>query len=226
MLILNAGCGKRGNRAVRPKRFRSADWTEIRLDLSPTVEPDVVANMLQMGIATDSVDAIWSSHVIEHVYHHQVIKALRECHRVLKIGGELCLRTPDLQAASAYVAAGKTGVKLWDSPRGPVYPLDVIYGHRMSVAQGSEPMAHKTGLNAETLMTLLYQAGFGCIRVARALSQLELQASAYKLPEGASRTVGRIFDLGELPIPLDQGSDSVEAADDPHNSRAKERLPR
>jgi predicted SAM-dependent methyltransferase len=53
---------------------------------------------------SNSVDMIYSSHMLEHLRPDQAQFVLDECHRVLKPGGALRLVVPDLeQAARAYV---------------------------------------------------------------------------------------------------------------------------
>lgn len=44
---------------------------------------------------SSSVDLIFSSHLIEHLDENEVIKLLKDCHRVLKPGGVLRIATPD-----------------------------------------------------------------------------------------------------------------------------------
>jgi len=45
----------------------------------------------------DSIDYIYSSHLIEHLTKDQANKMLEECFRVLKIGGLIRIATPDLE---------------------------------------------------------------------------------------------------------------------------------
>jgi SAM-dependent methyltransferase len=50
--------------------------------------------------------AAFSSHVVEHLYHHQAVFALREVHRILMPGGILRLSVPDLdRCVAAYDSA-------------------------------------------------------------------------------------------------------------------------
>jgi len=81
--LLHIGCGpKRKDKTT--KEFNTPDWTEIRLDIDPSVSPDVIGTMTDMSaVASESVDAIFSSHNIEHLYPHEVPVALKEFARVL-----------------------------------------------------------------------------------------------------------------------------------------------
>ena len=183
--------------------FRTAGWREIRLDIAPLVRPAVVGDMRNLGLIAGSVDGIWSSHVLEHVYAHEAPTVLAEFFRVLRLGGILGLQTPDLQAVGAYLAMGKLETKLWDSPAGPVYPPDVVYGFRPAVAQGALPMAHKTGFSAGSLARLLVRSGFERVRVARVLRRVELRVFGYRAARRPSpQTRVEISTLGALPVPI------------------------
>ena len=199
--LLHVGCGLK-KAATRPYVFRSAEWKEIRLDIEPVVRPDIVGDVTGLGLAADSVDGIWSSHNLEHVYAHEVPTVLGEFHRVLKLGGILCLQMPDLQTVGVYLAAGKLETKLWDSPSGPIYPLDVIYGHRDSVAQGATAMAHKTGFGAASLAKQVVGSGFERVKVARVLQRAELQVLGHKGERPSRQTEVEVRTYGELPVPV------------------------
>ena len=49
-----------------------------------------------LPLASDSVDYIYSSHLLEHIKRSDSEKVLAECHRVLKKGGIIRLVVPDL----------------------------------------------------------------------------------------------------------------------------------
>ena len=86
--LLNAGAGYPSARGVLPL-FASSDWEEVRLDIDPAVNPNVVGSVTNLRnlCETDSFDAIWSSHILEHLYSHEVPLALNEFYRVLKADG-------------------------------------------------------------------------------------------------------------------------------------------
>jgi len=119
------------------------------------------------AVGDSSVDAVWSSHNLEHLYSHQVATALAEFYRVLKPGGFVLLTMPDLQQVAELIAQGRLEDTAYVSPAGPIAPLDMVYGFRQAVAQGNFFMSHKTGFTAGTLGQKLAQAGFANIRVER-----------------------------------------------------------
>ena len=157
--VLNVGCGPRG----RPHGFAGFDqgWTELRLDIDPAVEPDVVGTMTDMSaVATGSVDAVVSSHNIEHLYPHEVPQALAEFVRVLKPDGRVLITCPDLQSVCARVAKGELASPLYESKSGPIAALDVIYGHRGAMGAGNLFMAHRCGFTLQVLADTLQACGF------------------------------------------------------------------
>ncbi len=180
-VVLHVGCGPK-NPAKLYKAFRTGDWRELRLDVNPDVEPDIVGSMTDMSMITDaSVDAVWSSHNLEHLYAHEVPVALAEFFRVLKPGGFALMTLPDLGQVAELVAADKLDEPAYVSPAGPIAPLDMIYGHRRQIAEGNVFMAHRTGFTPKTLGDALQKAGFSPVRVRRGnAGQFDLWAHAIK----------------------------------------------
>jgi predicted SAM-dependent methyltransferase len=177
--VLNVGCGHLHRRHLH-RYFHGPEWREIRLDIDPAVRPDVISSIADMGaVMSASVDAIWSSHNLEHIHRHEVPTALREFLRVLKPTGLLLLTLPDLQQVAEVVAADQLEEQAYLSPSGPVTPLDMIYGHTPSLAQGYSYMAHKTGFTRRSLQKLLDDSGFVEAFVRRGNS-FDLWATAYK----------------------------------------------
>src|SRR5512146_2599135 len=84
-VFLNVGAGARGM-AWLPAMFK--DWRELRVDVEATSSPDILADITDLSaIESGSVDAVWSSHCLEHLYLHQVGTAIGEIYRVLSEGG-------------------------------------------------------------------------------------------------------------------------------------------
>ena len=81
------------------------DWEEVRLDIDAAVKPDVVGSITQLesSFPAESFDAIWSSHVLEHLYAHEVYPALRQFIRVLKPDGFALIMSPDLEAVAHHI---------------------------------------------------------------------------------------------------------------------------
>jgi len=165
--LLHVGCGA-PDPGKLPAFFRSADWHEVRLDINPECQPDIVASMTSMPqVASGAYAAIFSSHNIEHLYPHEVAVALREFHRVLAPEGFAYVTVPDLQQVAQLVAEGKLDDTAYVSPAGPIAPHDMLYGHRAALASGNLFMAHRTGFTAKTLTSALLGVGFAQVAVRR-----------------------------------------------------------
>lgn len=165
--LLHVGSGeKRKDRTTRG--FNTPEWEELRLDINPEVEPDIVGTMTAMSAVPDqSVDAVFSSHNIEHLYPHEVPVAFAEFRRVLKAGGFAVITCPDLQSICAVVAEDKLSEPVYESPSGPVAPIDVLFGHRLYLARGNLYMAHHCGFTQKVLAANLKAAGFSAVASAR-----------------------------------------------------------
>lgn len=175
--VLHVGCGDPDPNKLHPA-FRGPGWREVRLDINPAARPDIVGSMTSMTmVATGSVDALWSSHNVEHLYPHEVPVALAEFRRVLKPDGLALITLPDLQRVAELVAADKLEDPAYVSPAGPIAPIDILYGYRPSMAQGNLFMAHRTGFTARTLIQALIGAGF--VRVIVQRDGFDLWAVAY-----------------------------------------------
>ena len=49
---------------------------------------------------------------------------------------------------------------LYESPVGPISPIDILYGWRKEVAKGNEYMAHKGGFTYSSLNMSFFDVGF------------------------------------------------------------------
>ena len=178
--VLHVGCGAPAPNKL-PAPFRNGDWREIRFDIDPNVKPDVVGTMTDMGnFADGAVDAVYSSHNIEHLYVQEIPLALREFLRVLTAKGFALITCPDLQSIASLVADDKLIEPAYISPAGPISPFDMLYGHRASLMRGNLHMAHRSGFTARLLAVTLREIGFAHVVVARDRPNYALWAIASK----------------------------------------------
>lgn len=179
--VLHVGCGFPAPGKLNPV-FDGDGWREVRLDIDPDVEPDIVGSITDLSAVPDGwADAIWSSHNIEHIHDHEVPLALAEFRRVLRPDGFVLITCPDLDlAARMLVDLGpEKTIMVTGDERLPVTPLDIIFGGRIQVARGRTYMAHRIGFTAETLGTAIARAGFGDVHVRRG-NMIDLWALAWR----------------------------------------------
>lgn len=92
---LHVGCGS---------KYRQG-WCNI--DAYPEVEsdthrgtlpvaPDIWADIMNLPAEDESVDTIFSQHVVEHFYRHSAIRLFQEFWRALRPGGVVITEMPDL----------------------------------------------------------------------------------------------------------------------------------
>lgn len=190
--FLHVGCGPK-HKDQTTIGFNTPEWQELRLDIDEAVNPDIVGTMLDMSAVADaSVDAIFSSHNIEHLYPHEVPVALAEYKRVLRPEGFVVLTCPDLQSVCALIAGDKLTEAAYHAPAGPIAPLDILYGHRPQLAKGNLYMAHRCGFTQKVLTGTLQGAGFAMVAsMRRGHPNYDLYAVAAKevMEEAALRTL-------------------------------------
>lgn len=167
-VVLNAGSGPRDGRRL-PAPFDAEDWTETTLDVDPAVRPDLVASLTDMRgiLADESVDAVLSSHSLEHLYAFELPAALREFRRVLKPDGFVFATCPDVESVAAALVVHGLDHVAYVAPAGPITLHDILYGHGESIRGGATAMAHRTGFTARHLGELAMAAGFTRVSVGR-----------------------------------------------------------
>lgn len=125
----------------------------------------------------ESIDYVYSEHMIEHLNYAQAVNMLRECHRVLKPNGVIRISTPDLRFLldlyqNPEKPENKSFIK-WSAEGGaggeirPVSPVYVI--NKFHTTWG-----HKIIYDYDTLASLLKQNGFDHI------CQCELSQSTHE----------------------------------------------
>jgi len=176
--FLHVGCGPQNKSSCLG--FDNDNWKEIRLDIDKNVNPDIVGTLTDMkSVETGSVDAVYSSHNIEHIFPHEVPIALSEFYRVLKEDGIVVITCPDLQGAGEALAQDKLFETLYEGHDGPVTAFDVLFGHRETTAGGNIFMVHKGGFTYSTLDRAFYEAGFK-VRVGGRSGVCSLYLVAFK----------------------------------------------
>ncbi len=178
-LLVNLGSGPRS-------AFREAQpgWREIRVDIDPGCDPDIVASMADLSrhLEDNTADVAFSSHSIEHFADEEVEQVFSEVARILKPSGIFIISCPDLAAVAAALDPEDIEKVLYQSPAGPITALDILYGHRASMAAGNEFMRHRTGFTEKSLADRLLASGFSEVRVQKGHSFDLVAVAAFQAP--------------------------------------------
>jgi ubiquinone/menaquinone biosynthesis C-methylase UbiE len=176
--VLNVG-GNSKDIALPPQY---AEFEHLLLDIDPTGAPDIVCDARELKtLEIEQFDAVYCSHNLEHYYRHDVPKVLAGFLHVLKDGGFVHIKVPDLQGLMKVVIQKGLDIDdvLYESPAGPIMVLDVLYGYGVQIERsGQEFFAHKTGFTQKSLLSALQNAGFS--KVYSGAGNLEVGAVAFK----------------------------------------------
>ena len=177
--FLHVGCGHEDKSQING--FNNDNWKEIRFDIDKNVNPDIEGTLTDMSLVkTGSVDAVYSSHNIEHIYPHEVPIALKEFYRVLKDDGIVVITCPDLQGVCEAVVNDRLLEPLYESSAGPISPIDILFGNRKAIAKGNEYMAKKGGFTYSVLNSAFEEAGFKARCGGRVQNNWHLVLVAFK----------------------------------------------
>lgn len=180
-LLLHLGCGISTMADITVPGFDLSSWRELRLDADASVKPDMVCSMTDMvAVESGVADAIFSSHGIEHLYWHDVPKALKEFFRVLDDQGFAVITCPDLQAAAAMIAEDRMFDTAYESAAGSITPFDILYSYRPFVERNPQWMSHHCGFTLSTLFSVLKDAGFPSVAGFRRPAAYDLWVLASK----------------------------------------------
>lgn len=159
--VLSVGSGPdSGAEQSWTQKWEVEGYQVVRLDIDPRNSPDICANMTDLG-EVGSFDVVYCCHALEHLYPHEVHKALAEFYRVLVPYGSAVIMVPDLEDV-------RPTEEILDIPTmGPVTGLHLFYGDASQIEQYPY-MAHHCGFVKDTLQRAMRLAGFANIQVRRA----------------------------------------------------------
>lgn len=116
--------------------------------------PNVInIDIFNLPIENNTVDEIFTEHMLEHLSKYEVPQALKEWARVLKVDGKLVMNLPNLEWCLQQWLA-KPEKERWG------WQLDTIFGLQTHPGE-----FHKTGFSKPRLHQLLTGAGFKEIRI-------------------------------------------------------------
>ena len=179
---LNLGCGP-DNRAGYINVDAYVDNADLKMDI------------FKLPLDDDSVDEIFSSHMLEHLGKSEVPQALQEWSRILKPSGKLQLNLPDLEwSAQQWLDLPE------DSRWG--WPLDTLFGLQTHPGE-----YHKTGFTADRIEKILHHIGFRSVQTSWSWSHglrcIWVEASKIERPAGVDVDLDRfkgqfVTDLSQI----------------------------
>lgn len=154
-ILLNVGCGDRHVRRGWPY---FCDWEEIRADLY-VEDADIKCDIVKLaGVPDSSVNCIWASHVVEHLYWHELPETFGNFMRVLKPNGCAIVIVPDLGAIADRIKDGLLEpVREYNNCS--LAPIDFIFGGREYHARDGIGQLHKTGFTSKSMGQILNNLG-------------------------------------------------------------------
>ena len=131
------------------------------MDIEAAVEPDLVGSITAIDLPDNDVNAVYVSHILEHVEQWDVHQALCEVLRVLTPGGKALIVVPDLVRVAREITEHPEQIETanLENPF-KAASLDILFGWQPAIYQGQEFMRHRTAFTKETLAAHLRAAGF------------------------------------------------------------------
>jgi predicted SAM-dependent methyltransferase len=126
--------------------FHKKIYGFTNVDIRPEVNPDLVDDCaLLTKVVDNSVDLIYTSHMMEHFKRDEALKAMRRYYEVLKAKGEIYVSVPDLEMVCRHYILHQD-LRLLQN---------FLYGSQKHVAD-----FHWTGWDFKTLKEDLESVGF------------------------------------------------------------------
>lgn len=79
----------------------------LSVDARPDHNPDILCDLRKIPLSDGSIDAIYSSHTLEHFCFSEIRPVFKEWLRILKIGGDITLRLPDITYSAHKIINGE-----------------------------------------------------------------------------------------------------------------------
>jgi len=116
----------------------------IPLDINPLSGADVIADAGHLPFKDESFEAVFASHVLEHLSPRIYGNVIEEWYRVLKPGGEMYIFVPNLALVAEHILTDPERT-VYMSQAGPITALDMLFG------MPGDGMHHAWGFTRESL---------------------------------------------------------------------------
>lgn len=121
------------------------------MDLFPAVEGVLAADIRKLPFPDNSVETIRAIDVLEHIPRADTLPCLQHWAKLLKKGGAVEVRCPDIRKQCELLLDGTWSPEIWS--------------HMVYAAQDSPGNFHMAGFTSESLSHLVSQAGLHVVEV-------------------------------------------------------------
>ena len=137
-----------GGEAAKP------GWRVVNIQPGPNVDHVGDIQEVAAGFADESVDALYASHVIEHLgYDKALPETLKQLCRILKPGGQFYISVPDMKTLAQLFLHPKADLNM------RIHVMRILYGGRTDAHD-----VHYVGFDQEIMGFFLANAGFSHLR--------------------------------------------------------------
>lgn len=154
-----------GQKGRRKGPFK--DWTIVDTREGAEIRVDIMEKPLPLS--DSSVDAIYTSHTLEHIFPDKLPFVLHECRRVLKSGCPIRIVVPDIEKALkayakgdfVYLGDGKNPARMPWLPNKPICQLaSWFFTYKLHASGSRLTGGHVMVFNNDLLRYYVKQAGF------------------------------------------------------------------
>lgn len=155
---------------------RLEGWTTVDLNEGSDICLDL--SSLPLPFPDNCIHQIYSSHLLEHLFHREMSELLVECYRILRPKGIIKIAVPNGRIyLEAYFKPEEFNYKeycLWDT--GLSYKSKIDYVNYMAYMGGH----HRHMFDEESLLIILADAGFKNVKIRDFDPALDLENRKYE----------------------------------------------
>lgn len=159
----------------------------VRFDINPELNPDVRCDVRAIPEPDEKYDIVHASHVLEHIPFWETKQVVGEWIRILKVGGELQIKVPNMEwAAEEIIKSAK------DINHDATFAFGAVFGTRPDVQAGSEsdPQFHRCGYTKTGLHRLAKLFPYmKNIQIMETMSRTELTLKAIKAKSSKPKAI-------------------------------------
>lgn len=154
-----------GSSNVKLDAARFDGWQVATFDMDEEASPDYLGNVLYIErvLWPLSFDAVYASHILEHLHPWETVSVLRQFGKLLAPDGWLEVWVPDVFEAFTWALEHNMGLAdaLYMAPNGSnITLLDILYGWGREVKGGKGCFMHRMAFDWKVLRQCIEEAGY------------------------------------------------------------------